>query len=72
MAIDSQGYQHICYVECADDNYLKYTSWTGSSWDIKILAPIGGWGGDCSLALNSLDQPCIICFNSTADSLNYA
>jgi len=36
LAIDSKGFSHISYIDWANSS-LKYSSWTGSSWQIETV-----------------------------------
>lgn len=70
LELDSNGYPHISYYDTSN-NYLKYAKWDGSSWVIEILDVDGG--KYTSLALDSLDNPCIAYFaGSGYNELRYA
>ena len=36
LVLDSDGYPHICYIDWTNSS-LKYTKWTGSSWQIETV-----------------------------------
>lgn len=62
IVLDSLGRPHISYRELdtwAFTNYLKYSFWNGTSWKVQYVDWTGDVGFNSSLALNSLDRPCI-------------
>ena len=63
LALDGEGKPRIAYSSGKDGNgdvFLKYASWTGSTWAIQSIAPakaINGSGTWCSLKLNAAGAP---------------
>lgn len=60
IAVDSNGNVHVAY--CGYDGSgsgLKYASYDGESWDIKVADPSEDSGSYLALALDQADQPCI-------------
>jgi hypothetical protein len=63
LALDSDVHPHVSYYECPEsgDPYdtctIKYAHWTGSTWDIQVIASGGNVPTDTSLVLDSYDRP---------------
>jgi fibronectin type 3 domain-containing protein len=73
IAVDSSGYPHISYFDDWEiNNNLKYTKWTGSSWDIDTVQSwdyVRYW---TSIALDSNEYPRISYYDLTNSNLMYA
>jgi hypothetical protein len=60
LAIDSHDNPHISYLGTgAGSGPLKYASWTGASWDIRIVTETAYNTGYSDLVLDSHDNPSI-------------
>ncbi|MFC1679442.1 hypothetical protein ACFL2T_04455 [Elusimicrobiota bacterium] len=69
--LDSSGKAHISYY---DSSGLKYARWTGTSWVIRAVDPVGsaGVGVVTSIAVDSSDIPHISYYDSGNGDLKYA
>ncbi len=70
MVLDDSDYPHISYMDSSDDN-IKYTYWTGSSWETEIVSA-GEIGLGISLKLDSSGAPHISYFDLVNRDLRYA
>jgi outer membrane protein assembly factor BamB len=74
IVLNSKNKPQVAYVDFTGEphNHLKYANWTSAGWSIQTVDWIGGWGGYCSLALDSNDVPHISYYDSELNGLKYA
>jgi len=72
IALDSQSFPHIAYVDNTFTTLdLKYAYWTGTEWHIQTIDSEGDIF-NCSLALDSQGDPHIAFYDDINESIKYA
>jgi len=72
LALDSRGIPCISYGD-SDNRLLKYTWWTGTDWQTRIVDSIGDWQAPISsLILDTFNVPHIAYFYQPTSDLRYA
>ncbi|MBI5244862.1 MAG: hypothetical protein HY922_14425, partial [Elusimicrobia bacterium] len=71
LAVDAEGRAHAAYYD-ATSKALKYSSWTGTGWNITTVDNAGDVGRFASLALDGAQQAHISYYDSTNGDLKYA
>jgi hypothetical protein len=70
IAIDSNGFVHIAYMDDSNEDLLYATSIDGN-WNITVVEGSGDVAESPSLALDSNDRPHIVYYNNMQGSLSH-